>query len=331
MTEAPRKPLISTRLFNMVERAVVAVEARREGDQELAFGVRDFVLCGLPYKRQKETTFRRKNGTYVLKIVGDEEYGLPFGQDRLIPVWMATAFHAQGKPADNTIRFSSSSDILRAFDIPIGGAEMHRLRERIKRIFGATYFAYDERRGEEGMLAGRYHLIDSVDLWFQERGPLNQHTLWQNRIVLSHKFADDLRRAAVPIDFQGIRTLKDKPMALDLYHWQAWRSWRLAAKGRADQAVPIFGSGGLLAQLGSSVQREAKARQLLKRAQHYVQLVWPECPNEIKGDVLLLRPGRAVGRGAPIHLPGVMGCPKALSAPATLPDLRLVQDEDPSE
>lgn len=322
------KPLMSTRRINVVERAVEAIDARNEGKQELAFGVRDFVICGLPYKRQKESTFERRNGHHVLRLVSDPVFGLPFGQDRLISVWLATAFQAQGKPADNTIRFRSVSDILRAFGIPIDGREMSRLRQRIERVFGTTYFAYDERRGREGMLAGKYSLISVVDIWFQDRGPLNQHTLWQNRIVLEAKFADDLRRSAVPIDFQSIRTLKDKPMALDLYHWQAWRSWRLAAQGKAEQPISLFGEGGLLAQIGSSVANIRKARQLLKRAQRYVQFVWPECPNEIKENTFLLRPGRAVARHAPICLPGVTGMPDILPSPERVPDLLLRHPEE---
>jgi hypothetical protein len=32
----------------------------------------------------------RRNGRFCLDITGHPQFGLPFGQDRLIPIWVAT-------------------------------------------------------------------------------------------------------------------------------------------------------------------------------------------------------------------------------------------------
>lgn len=277
---------ISTRKRNFIEGIARAVEARRESEQDLGFAVRDFVMCGLPYKRQKGTSYVRRNGKVTLEVTGSGRYGLPFGQDRLIPIWLATAFKVMGQPDDNTIRFRCASDIWRAFidrrrhddGSHAGGFELRRLRDGIARVFGSTYLVEDHGQGQN-LRADSYRLIRRVDLWFHRQQHLNQYTLWQNTVELDSVFADDLRRASVPIDLDGVRALKAIPAALDLYVWQAWRSYRLTIRGQ-DAEVPVFGEAGLLAQLGTTTENPRKAKQLLRRWQQRVRAAWPECPNE---------------------------------------------------
>jgi hypothetical protein len=68
---------------------------RLRGDQEqhpLAFTSRPFVLCGLPLRRPPSGTllYERRNGHFKLQIIGHPEFGVPYGQDRLIPIFLAT-------------------------------------------------------------------------------------------------------------------------------------------------------------------------------------------------------------------------------------------------
>jgi hypothetical protein len=46
----------------------------------------------MPLKRPPVGTLihRRRNGRFFLQIHGHAEYGLPFGQDRLVAIWAAT-------------------------------------------------------------------------------------------------------------------------------------------------------------------------------------------------------------------------------------------------
>jgi hypothetical protein len=65
---------------------------REEGKQNLAFSSRPFVLCGLPVRKppRNEILYERRNGNFVLQITGHPNYGLPFGQDRVVPIYLAT-------------------------------------------------------------------------------------------------------------------------------------------------------------------------------------------------------------------------------------------------
>src|SRR5215813_10692350 len=79
-------------------------QKRSDGTQDVAFGARPFVLCGLPIRRLPDGTLRysRRNGRFFLEIIGHPDYGLPFGQDRLIP---SQAVRQQTR----TVEFESAS------------------------------------------------------------------------------------------------------------------------------------------------------------------------------------------------------------------------------
>jgi hypothetical protein len=322
---------ITTREKNRVERRLQAIEGRRYDEQDLGFCAREFVLCGLPYKPQNEFFYERKNGDFSLRVVADPRHGLPFGQDRILAIWLATAFQAAGCPKDNCVRFRCASDILRAFHISPGGRELAMLKRRLERLFGATYFVEDKSK-KANVASDSYRLIRRLRLWFAIDVQPNQHTLWQNFIELSPEFADDLRKASVPIDLQTVRGLKEHPAALDLYTWQAWRSFRLAKRRTPTSIqVPVFGDGGLLAQLGSVVTDPYKARQLLRGWQGAVVQHWPECPNELSPDasVFVVRPGVALNPQAPLSIPGVTKTPPVpLLSSEEIPDLHMVRDPE---
>jgi hypothetical protein len=304
--EAPKR-VASERKLNRADRYVRLVGSRTSLDLDLGFGVRDFVLCGLPYKPQKSLVYTRRNGAFVLKVKGDPEFGLPYGQDRLFPLWLATAFQAVGMPKNNIIRFRSAADVLRAFHIPVDGRERDLLRGRIQRLFGATYFA-SYQGDKDHYREHRYQLMKRVDLWFHHDEAMNQYSAWHNEIELDPGFADDLRKLSVPLDMNSVRVLKETPAALDLYLWQAWRSYRLTKeKNPRTVEMSVFGPYGLLAQMGSETENRRKARQLLRRWQGLVKAAWLDCPNELTpdGDSFLVRPGVAVHPGAKLELPGV--------------------------
>jgi hypothetical protein len=65
---------------------------REQGAQTLAFSSRPFVLCGLPVRRlpEHQLLYERRNGNFVLQITGHPDFGVPFGQDRLVPIFLAT-------------------------------------------------------------------------------------------------------------------------------------------------------------------------------------------------------------------------------------------------
>jgi hypothetical protein len=311
--------------WNQAARIVNLQRSRQLQELSLGYCAREFVLCGLPYKPIKAKEFIRQNGDFRLKVIGGE-LGVPYGQDRLIPIWLASAFQASGKPAHNRIYFRSASDILRAFEIPIDGHEMQLLRERLERVFQATYVVECKeklRDGKEVWDARRYQLITGVKLWFDRNTSENQHTLdvlWPNFIELDPFFAQDLRERSLPIDLNTIRAIKRSPAVLDFYAWQTWRSYRLLRNNEKEIRVPIFGPYGLWVQFGSSSTQEIYIKRMLRRWQKTVLTYWPECPNELTSNAewLIVRPAQAVPTNIKMEIPGVLRRPPQFAKRDTL-------------
>lgn len=318
---APLRPQgpVSKRRRNRGVLAAAAVAARNNQAQSIAYSPHDFVQFALPHKKLDATVYERVNGRFRVTLTTRAGYTIPFGQDRLFPLWLATAFQAAGQPADNTIRFRSAGDILAAFRQSPDGESRRILRDRIQRWHNTTIDV--DASSEEAMHQVSYSLIEECHLWFH-RGTNSQLSLWQNVIKLHSRFADSLRRNAIPVDFETVVALRDTPGALDLYIWQAHRSWELS-RGNAQRptAVPI---PSLLQQLGTR-SPPRKAKQLLKQWQGIIKEVWRDCPNYVDGgrNLFMLHAGRAVYERSTAKLPGVVPVP-----PVPLRRLQLEAGDD---
>lgn len=65
---------------------------REQRTQELCFASRPFVLYGLPVRALPpgQLIYEKRNGQFVLQITGHPKFGVPFGQDRIVPIFLAT-------------------------------------------------------------------------------------------------------------------------------------------------------------------------------------------------------------------------------------------------
>jgi Plasmid encoded RepA protein len=309
---------VEIRRRRRVELGVDAVVARSEHAQHIAWAAREFVICGLPYRQPRSLTYVRRNGDSILRLIGSAEHGLPFGQDRLIPIWLASAFVAAGRPDDNVIRFRCASDILRAFGQNAeGGDHLARLRARLQRIFWCTFGITPMARNPQEratMREERHQLMRrlNVNILDPKRRASNQYSLWQDWIELDSSFAEELRgHGRVPVDIETVKALKECSPALDLYIWQAWRSFRLLRNRQAPTAIPLFGAGGLGQHLGSATSSPRKLRQLLRGWQAEVKKIWPDCPNYIDagGEYFHLFPAETISSSGRVELPGVSNRP----------------------
>jgi len=68
---------------------------------------------------------------------GTRATGLPWGQDRLVPIFLATQAIRQKSPQ---ITFESAAAMLDTFGMQQGGSQYRRLVASFQRIFGATIF-----------------------------------------------------------------------------------------------------------------------------------------------------------------------------------------------
>ncbi len=286
---------ISKRRFKQLNAVVLVREQRENGRQDLAYHARPFVLCGIPLRRPPahELTHTRRSGKFFLNITGHPQFGLPFGQDRLIPIWIATLALRQ---KSRTVRFKTASQMLDFFSLPPDGYHYQRIVEGFKRIFSATIFF-----GTEDQLAGsnvidwsRFHFFDRMKLWFNtpEHSVTRPAEQDGNVITLSESFYQEIDQHRIPVERQVVAALAHAPGVLDFYLWIAWKSWTV--NGRPVQ-VPLTGAAGLSQQLGTcEYSRDRRFRGKLASWLRQIKAFWPECPATISpcGRFLILRSSR---------------------------------------
>jgi len=108
----------TVRISKQTRRKIDGIELirlkRDQGQQNLCFSSRPFVLCGLPVRRlpANQLLYERRNGQFVLQITGHPHYGVPFGQDRIVPIFLATMALRQ---KSQTVRLRTAAEMLETF------------------------------------------------------------------------------------------------------------------------------------------------------------------------------------------------------------------------
>jgi hypothetical protein len=268
---------------------------RDEQRQILSFNSRPFVLCGLPIRKPPVGTLQhtRCNGRLKLEVVAHPEYGLPFGQDRLIPLWVSTLAVRQ---KSRTVLFRSAAEILEEFDLPKDGPHYRRLVEGFKRIFTSTiYFGTESGAGRQEVWdSRRFHFFDRMRIWCTRTADedLIEPKPDYNMISLSDSFWQEVQAHPIPVDNRVIRELTNIPGCLDLYMWLCWRCFH----AKRTEYIPLFGNFGLASQLG--VVDYSRDRNFRKRLREWLKLIllyWPDCPARVSADGAALTVGSSCG------------------------------------
>ena len=287
--------IISKQRRRQVERVELVRSNRNQGQQRLCFNSRPFVLCGLPARKLPagQLLYTRRNGQVVLQVTGHPEFGVPFGQDRIVPIFLATLAVRQ---KSQIIRFSTAAEMLDTFGMHKGGKEYRRLVAAFERIFGATIFFNTDVAVTTAKVVqrSRFNFLQEAQIWWN-RDP-DQRVIdeaFENVIILSDEFFREVTEHPIPTDLEAVKTLSGAPAVLDLYMWLSYRCF----KAKGPEAIPIFGPFGLTNQLGSvTYSRERRFIAMLESWLRTIRGMWPECPARISSDRthLLLASARSV-------------------------------------
>lgn len=281
--QSTRRDLVVSKYRQRQAEGIRLVRERRDhGQQSLGFCARPFVLCGLPLRRPPagQLLHERRNGRFTLQVTGHPEFGLPFGQDRLLLIFLATLAVRLRSPI---VRFAGGKEVLDFLGLGHGGKEYRRMVAAFERVFGATIFFSSD--GTDGLLVSRarFNFMSSIQIWYDGSA--------ENEIVLSDEFYREVSAHPIPADLDAVRVLAAQPGALDLFLWLSYRCF--TAKG--PEVVPLFGESGLAAQLGAvEYSRPRRFRAILEEWLERIMALWPSCPGRIRGDRLQLRPSRSL-------------------------------------
>jgi hypothetical protein len=264
---------------------IALVRSNREsGQQSLAFTSRPFIFCGLPVRKPPpdQLLFERRNGNFVLQVTGHPQFGLPFGQDRLVLIFLATLAVRQ---QSQVIRFRSAAEMLDCFGMAKGGKEYRRIVGAFERIFGATIFFSTESNRSTATVVhrSRFNFLREAEIWYSRS---TEGSVGENVITLTDEFYAEISGHPIPADLEAIKVLAAAPALLDLFMWLSYRCF--VAKG--PEIIPLFGPFGLTKQLGCvEYSRPSRFRAMLEQWLRTIRSLWPECPAFISADGSTLR------------------------------------------
>jgi hypothetical protein len=214
-------------------------------------------------------------------VTGHPAFGVPFGQDRLVPIFLATLAVQQ---KSQTIRFRTAAEMLETFGMQTGGKEYRRLVGAFERVFGATiFFGTDALMGSAKVVQrSRFNFMREAQIWYSrspEQRPISSE--FENVVVLSDDFYQEILAHPVPNDLEAVKVLAASPAILDLYMWLSYRCF----KAKGPESIPIFGEFGLANQLGCvEYSRPRRFRAMLDQWLTVIRAIWPDCPATISTD-----------------------------------------------
>ncbi len=303
--------------------AIESEDAQKSGN--LGFMTRALVIATMPYKDPKKDVFTRTNGDFRLRIVAGYEGGIPFGvYPRLLMSWVSTEAVRTQSPvielADSLSLFLREVLEIRSRSGGKRGSAT-RVSEQMKRLFGALISAQYQGQGSP-----RFHLknvliaddldtddadlarLDAIDgdgdgdestdenaIWTPQAS--HEAGTWKSKVRLSAKFYKECVDRPVPIDLRAYKSLRDSPLAMDIYTWLTYRMSYTEHRSRPIRWEPLamqFGSG--YGAKADSVQSQRQAIHDFKKnfliALKRVLVVYPEANVDPTETGLVLLPSR---------------------------------------
>jgi len=249
----------------------------------LAYLPRLLVLANLPHRKPEGGHFTRVNGAYRLTLVGDPEWGLPYGAtSRLLLAWICTRAVQTRSP--RIVLGKSQAAWLRLFArSSTGGSNGSRTyaKDHLMRLASTTLRV--SWKDEEMVCLGGFCLVGKMVLWKGSAGG-DEGKDSLAHIELSAALFEELLLHPVPLLVAALAALRRSPLALDIYAWLTHRFFTLSKPTRILWPA-------LQRQFGADYARRVDFRKAFRRHLHSVLKVYPSARVMDKGkEGLLLLP-----------------------------------------
>ncbi len=194
---------ITKRTLKKLEAIHLVRERRETGKQELAFNARPFVLRGISLRRppKEHLAHTRHNGRFLIEITAHSRFGLPYGQDRLIAIWVATLAVLQ---RNRNVHFASAAQLLEFFRLPKDGPHYRRMIDGFQRVFAATIFFGTEQQPNRTAVVdlARLQFFDHMRLRFKatEEQQLLAAENFDNAITLSESLYGEIEEHRISVE-----------------------------------------------------------------------------------------------------------------------------------
>lgn len=257
---------------------------------ELGFSSRIFVQCSLPHRDPGDDLpeWMRVNGKLCLTITpvrymkdGQRiSVGYPYGNiPRLLLLYVCT------QAIQTKSKVISLGDTLSQFmhnvDLEVTGGRwgtVTRFKDQFNRLFRANIdFTFD---GETHMIGKKANLAHTIQLWWDIKQP-EQSSFFNSYVELTEEFYNEIMTYPVPVDMGLISTIKQSPLALDLYTWLTHRVVSINKPTRISWE-------SIASQVGSEYSEIRNFMTKTKEALAKLYALWPELKiDEVKGGIIL--------------------------------------------
>lgn len=283
----------SHRRINKLIAECLAIEAENAKEAGmLAFMARAMVMATLPHSKPDGYVFQRKNGDYILTMMANPQFGLPYGSlPRLLLAWMTREAKRTGSP---TLHLGKTfSEFLRTMKLSRSGGkrgDATRLRDQMLRLF-TTHVSCVYQNKKEGVCKSDQFLVTrSFELWWNPLKENPTEISQTSTITLAKDFFDELIDRPVPIDFRALQAFRRSPLQIDIYVWLTYRFSYL----KRPTLIPW---NLLINQFGSDYAVDAQGlrgfkKQFLK-ALHVVSVIYTDAKVEVQDDGIILKPSKS--------------------------------------
>ena len=175
------------------------------------------------------------------------------------------------------------------------GGVRTRLKNQMRRLFGASVSLTVHEEGRERFIGGR--VVSAGDLWWNpadpEANPADPEApaLFESQIKLGEEFFNEVIRRPVSLDMKALRELARSSLGLDLYMWLVYRTYTLTEPQFLTwrQLYVQFGADPAKAKDKRTVQnwRMDAIRELKK-----IRIRWSELDVEVVPGGLVIRPSK---------------------------------------
>lgn len=275
--------------------------------QNVGWLFRPLALCPFPANALGKRTVIDENGEYEeykilwkrrsynieVEILGHPEYGVPYGQDVLIILYLAYLAVIQ---KSRKIKVNFYRDYMNFWGMnPKSGYKYQLVIDSLKRVRNSKYKITDENevimnKNKEKEI--HYLYIKNLDLICLPKKPAAPPSVEDQYIVLSESFYEEIKEYRIPFNIDAVRILKSRPAYLNFYIWLGFRVAQLNKKRieleqkKIDLFIPYWGEYGLINQLSTQIKRKPDFRLRVKRWLDATKELWPLCPVKIKEDGL---------------------------------------------
>ena len=291
-----RKP----QLEKIVDTACLLWDEPKPASSEMAFLSRVLVQAFLPHKDPKEMAWTRTNGDFTMSVKSGiniakkkpELYGVPYGSiPRLLMAYINTeALRNSRDPNNANPRIISLGASLSKFLEKLGytstGGQygsITRFKKQAEKLFHAEITII--QRGTHGLAERDIKISDGRFIFWDLKDP-DQQALWESSIELSERFYQLLIQSASPMDWRILKTIKQSPMALDLYMWLTHRMSYLNKPVRIKWET-------LQLQLGADIEQLKHFREQVRKHLKKIQVVWRDLEVDVSSaEYIVLYPSQ---------------------------------------